>query len=85
MLDVASLPQVVACLLVGRVECRIPVRLLGLVLLFEAGHHGLCVHLGLLRLHARNRTDVLPADGQQRLLCMLLVSDIPAVDAGGDK
>lgn len=69
-----KLIQVVACFLVRGVECRISVRVLCLVLLFEAGHHWLRFNLGLLRLHVRYRAHVLLADGQQRLFRVLLVS-----------
>ena len=69
-----TVPQVVACLLVRGVECRISVRVLCVVLLFEAGNQWLRVDLGLLRLHARHCHHVLLADGQQRLLRVFLVS-----------
>lgn len=68
--------QVVACLLVRGVECRISVRVLCVVLLLEAGHQWVRVNLGLLRLHVRYRAHVLLADGQQWLLRVLLVSAI---------
>ena len=71
--------QVVACLLVRGVECRISVRVLCVVLLFEAGHQRLRVNFGLLRVHVCYRAHVLLADGQQRLLRMLLVSAICSI------
>ncbi len=72
--ELSILPQVVACLLVRGVECWISVRLLCVVLLFEAGNQRLRVNLGVLRLHARHCHHVLLADGQQRFLRVLLVS-----------
>lgn len=63
-----------ACLLVRWVECRVSVRVLCVVLLFEDGHQRLRVNLGVLRLHVRCCVDVLLADGQQWLFRVLLVS-----------
>lgn len=57
-----QLMQVVACLLVRGVECRIPLRVLCVVLLFQTGHQWLRVNLGLLWLHVRDRAHVLLAD-----------------------
>lgn len=64
----------VACLLVRGVECRVSVRVLGVVLLLEAGHQRLRADLVVLRLHACHSVDVLLADGQQWLFRVLLVS-----------
>lgn len=69
----------VACLLVRGVECRVSVRVLCVVLLFEDGHQRLRVNLGVLRLHVRCCVDVLLADGQQWLLRVLLVSTKRAI------
>lgn len=63
-----------ACVLIGGVECGVPVRVLKLVLLFQAAHNWVCPYDGVLRLYDGDRSHVLLAYGQLRLLRVLLVS-----------